>query len=99
MSAATGLGDPEYDVCQAAELAASIPAGAVVTAAALEDTIRAAEEQVQLVRECEDDPELDPGRRYAAGQAALAAECVTGLFRRLLATAGEPPRATGGGSR
>lgn len=96
---ATGLGDPERDVCQAAELAASIPAGAVVSAAALEDAIRAAEQQVQLVRECEADSQLDAGQRYAAGQAAFAAECAVGLFRRLLATADEPPWAAGGGSR
>lgn len=96
---ATGLGDPEHDVWLAAELAASIPASAVVTAAALEETIRAADQQVQLARECEDDPDLDADRRYAAGQAAFAADCAVGLFRRLLATAEEPLRATGGGSR
>ena len=87
MTALTGFSDPERDVLAAATEAATIPAGATVTAAALEAAIRAAEERNDYVRQDENDPELPADRRYAAGQSAFVADTQLNLFRALLASA------------
>ena len=87
MSTATGFGDPERDVLAAAIEAATIPAGATVTAAALEAAIRAAEERNEYVRQDQDDPELTAEQRHAAGQSAFVADTQLNLFRALLASA------------
>jgi hypothetical protein len=64
-----------------------VPADATVTVADLTAAIREAYQMVDVTRRDEDDTDLDPGQRYAAGVAAFAQVCTLTPFLRLLARA------------
>jgi hypothetical protein len=80
----TAFGDPEQDVLLAAMAAVTPPAGAVVPAAALEDTISealgmAARHEGEAQR-----PGADERGRREAARVAHAQHSIVTLFQRLL---------------